>query len=107
MAKTNNGLVAVAVFLGITALTPAASARDQLRIVGSSTVSVHDRRCRAVRQGNRRQDTGDRVDRHRRRDEDLLRGHRRRQGRRDERLAPHEKESSTPVRKMGSPKSSR
>ena len=38
MAKTNNGLVAVAVFLGITALTPAASARDQLRIVGSSTV---------------------------------------------------------------------
>jgi phosphate transport system substrate-binding protein len=38
VAKTNNGLVAVAVFLGITALTPAASARDQLRIVGSSTV---------------------------------------------------------------------
>ena len=102
MAKTNNGLVAVAVFLGITALTPAASARDQLRIVGSSTVypfttAVAEQFGKA---------TGARtpvieVDRHRRRDEDLLRGHRRRQGRRDERLAPHEEGEFDACQKNG------
>jgi phosphate transport system substrate-binding protein len=38
VAKTSSGLFAVAVMTGISVLTPAASARDQLRIVGSSTV---------------------------------------------------------------------
>ena len=108
MAKTNNGLVAVAVFLGITALTPAASARDQLRIVGSSTVypfttAVAEQFGKAT--GARTpviESTGtgggmkifcegigvDKVD--------VTNASRR-----------MKKESSTPVRKMGSPKSSR
>ena len=38
MARTSRGLFAVAILIGISGSTPAAFARDQLRIVGSSTV---------------------------------------------------------------------
>ena len=53
-------------------------------------LSVHHRRCRAVRQGRHFQDPGRRIDRHRRRLQAVLRRRRRRPPRRVQRLARHQ-----------------